>query len=76
MTATLYWRSAFRRGAGSASRQPAPSISSGPAIAASPSSRSSALRPMGPMTEMSDGASRPGSAWPRGGAMPYVGLCP
>ena len=76
MTATLKSRSAFCRGAGSASLYPAASISSGPAMTASPISRSSALRPSGPMTEMSPCASRPGSAWPRGGTMPNVGLWP
>ncbi len=76
ITATLKSRSFFWRGAGSSSRQPAPSISSAPAITESPSARSSALRPIGPITEMSPCATRPGRAWPRGGTMPKVGLWP
>ena len=38
--------------------------------------RSSALRAMGPITEMSPWATRPGSACPRGGTIPKVGLWP
>ena len=38
--------------------------------------RSSALRASGPTTSMSPDATRPGSAWPRGGTMPHVGLWP
>ena len=53
ITATRNSRSVFRRGAGRSSRQPAPSISSAPAITESPIARSSALRPIGPITEMS-----------------------
>ena len=77
MTATLKSRSAFCRGGGSASLQPARVDLVGPRhdvegdleIVGAP-------RPWGPMTEMSPCATRPGRAWPRGGTMPQVGLWP
>ena len=76
IAATRRPRNVFRRGPGSASLQPAPSIAPGPAMIESASSRSTALRASGPMTEMSDGCAEPGSAWPPIEQISQVGLCP
>jgi len=76
ITATRKSRSSRRLSRGRARRQPRPSTASGPPIASSATARSPAPRAIGPIAEMSDGATLPGSAWPRGLAIPQVGLCP
>jgi hypothetical protein len=75
-TATLKSFRLFLRQGGRASFQAPASIESGPAIAVSAMSRSSALRAIGPTTAMSDPDSTPGRAWPRPAQMSMVGLWP
>ncbi len=76
ITATLKWSSRSRGSGGSASCQQAPSISSGPAITPSATSRSTALRASGPITDMSALETAPPRLWPQGEQMPKVGLWP
>ena len=75
-TATRRPRSEVARAGGSARRHPPASISSGPAMMFRPSSRSTALRPSGPMTDRSGTERTPGGACPRGLAIVKVVLCP
>ena len=61
---------------GRSTRRPRAAISSGPAITRTANSKSAAERASGPITEMSEGVSTPGVAWPRGGSRFQVGLWP